>query len=131
MLEDASNSDIEPSQLLGLLLTRCKEKSVREIGQSLWKKMKEDKKLPVETALVIYNDSNLGRSTYTNQKRVLAAAGFDIFPASRQLRMKQFFVTPDTHPLPAPHNGVHFNYIDALKKTTSRIFETICLSSFN
>ena len=63
MLEDASNSDREPSQLWGLLLTRCKEKSVREIGQSLWKKTKEDKKLPVETALVIYNDSNLGRST--------------------------------------------------------------------
>ena len=53
MLEEASNSDIEPSQLLGLLLSICKEKSVREIGQSLWKKTKEDKKLPVETALLI------------------------------------------------------------------------------
>ena len=125
----ASKENVEPSQLLGFLLTRCPEKSSREIGQLLWKKtpMQPKLKLSVETALVPYTDCSLGRGTYPSQKRVLAAAGCDIFPAWRHLREKQQSITPPIFNLPPPHTGVYFNFIDAIRTTTSRILETMSL----
>lgn len=74
-------------------------------------------KLSVETALVPYVDCSLGRSTYTVQKRVLAAAGCDIFPAWRHLRAKQKMITPHVLYLQSPFRGVYFNFIDALQLT--------------
>ena len=79
----------------------------------------------METALVPFIDCSLGRSTYTSQKRVLAASGFNIFPAWRHLREKQESITPPINNLPPPHTGVYFNILEAIKTTTSRILETV------
>ena len=89
----------------------------------------KSKKIPVDTALVIYTDCNLGRNTYTTQKRVLAAAAHDIFPAWGHLREKQKGITPNVMQIPPTFAGIHFtgvyyNLIEALQCTISRVLET-------
>ena len=122
----ADEEHVTVPQLLGLLLTRTADKEARTIGQKLWCQGNSDEhKLSEETSLVIYNDSKLGRSTYTTQKMMMAAAGFNILPAWRHLRAKQASITPQLHQLPAPFTGVYANIIDAVRITVGRILESI------
>ena len=72
----AADEKVTSSQLMGLLLTRLSDQASKNYGNSLWEKSppgKNNDKLPVDTALVVYTDCNLRRNTYTTQKRVLAA----------------------------------------------------------
>ena len=82
-------------------------------------------KIPLTTALTIYSDSALGRETYTNQRKLLASAGFNIFPAWGKLREQQKEITPDALNLPSPHTGVYFPLIPAIKTTISRILPNV------
>ena len=130
----AAEEKVTSTQLMGLLLTRCSDQEAKKFGDSLWSKSlplcRNNEKLPVDTALVVYTDCNLGRNTYTTQKRLLAASGHDIFPAWRHLRSKQKQVTPMVVPVPLSvsgvyFTGVYFRLVDALTNTVSRIIETI------
>ena len=128
----AAEENVTSSQLMGLLLTRCPDQESRDFGNNLWSKSTHDtsEKLPVDTALVLYTDCNLGRNTYTTQKNVLKSAGHDILPAWIHLRTRQREVTPVVIPVPLCYtgvfwHGVYFNYVDALKSTIARVLQTI------
>ena len=128
----AAEENVTDSQLMGLLLTRCPDQKSRDFGNSLWNKSPQSssKKIPVDTALVLYTDCNLGRSSYTTEKNVLKEAGHDILPAWIHLRKRQRDVTPIVIPVPqsftgAFWHGVYFNYIEALKSTIKRVLQTI------
>lgn len=128
----AEEENVTTSQLMGLLLTRCPGQESKDFGNSLWNKStnKRNEKLPVDKALVIYTDCNLGRISYTTQKNILKVAGHDILPAWINLRTKQKEVTPMVMPVPQCYTGlfrtgVYFNYVDALKATIARVFQTI------
>ena len=79
----AAEENILVHQLLGLLLTHCGEQKITDTGKILWKNEQFENctKIPLNTALTIYADSALGRETYTNQRKLLAANGFNCFPA--------------------------------------------------
>ena len=135
----AQEENTTASELLGLLLTRCADKSIRNVGNSLWHTSQppsspthpHSNKINTNTALVIYTDCNLGRQSWTTQKRVLAADGHDILPAWKHLRNIQAQITPVAMPIPSSYlnspfgHGVYFNMIEALKSTLTRIIQTI------
>lgn len=65
-------------KLSSLLLTRCSEKYVADIGYDLWTGNYKAKtqKIPTETYLTVYNDCKLGSQTYTKQKIILVSKHF-------------------------------------------------------
>ena len=75
--------------------------------------------------LVVYNDSKLGRQTYTKQKKVLGSAGCGIFPSWHHLRKKQNEITTQVENLPLPFTGVYFSLSEVVKLTISRLLESI------
>ena len=123
----AAEESVEVYRLLGLLLTRCKDKQISDIGEMLWKKGSQDTttKLPIETALVMYTDCGLGRETYTNQKKLFASAGFNLLPSWNKLRQKQRDITPEPLDLQSPHTGVYFPLLPAVKITVKQIIESL------
>ena len=123
----ASDEGIELARVLGLFLTRCKTKSMQDIGNQIWLDgIKETpNQLPVQTSLTIYHDCNLGRQTYTQQRRIMSKTGVKVFPPWSHLRKMQSTITPVPVNLPAPYIGVHYPLSEAVKMTVSRIFKTI------
>ncbi|KAG1681465.1 repressor of the inhibitor of the protein kinase [Nymphon striatum] len=94
----AESENLEPSRLLGFLLTRCETKgSIHDIGIQIWQNtyIHKPKSLPFTTALAIYSDCSLGRLTYTKQKKILIAAGHQIFLPWSHLRKEQTDITPE------------------------------------
>ena len=73
----AEKEGITVSQILGLLLTRCTEKDVVEIGTSLWENNVKASNISIDKAIAIYTGSKLGRDTYTNQKKLLDFDGLE------------------------------------------------------
>ena len=124
----ANEENVEITRVLGLLLTLCGSKAVSDIGERLWNdKLSDDTKVPVVTSLAIYNDCNLGRQTYTKQRKILSATGFKILPSWRMLREQQELITPNMNDLPDPYVGVYYKLKDAVKITVSRILELECI----
>ena len=69
---------------------------LQTIDEKIWAGKLEsipDFKLPVETSLAVYTDCSLGRKTYTNQKKILDAAGQDI-PCLETFEAKASFYYP-------------------------------------
>ena len=60
----------------------------------------------MEPSLAVYIDCFPGRKTYTNQKKILYAAGHKSSPAWMHLHGKQDSVTPKLSLLPDPFIGV-------------------------
>ena len=79
------------------------------------------------TTLAIYCD--LGRGTYTNQRKMLSSAGFKIFPPWSLLREEQTCVTPPVHHLPEPFSGVYFMLAKSVSVTVSLILQLLPNSS--
>ena len=123
----AAEENILVHQLLGLLLTRCGEQKIIDTGDMLWKNEQFENctKIPLNTALTIYADSALGRETYTNQRKLLTANGFNFFPAWGKLRKKQREITPEAQQLPDPRTGVYFHLISAIKTTAAQIIPNL------
>ena len=70
--ELAKSEKVDVSKILGLLLVRCDDFKLEEIGRQIVegefnKRLSE---IPVLTALKIYSDCNLGKETYTKQRRI-------------------------------------------------------------
>ena len=123
----AEKEKVDLPRLLGLLLKRADSKAVRDIGDDLWKgrNSSPDEPLAVETLLALYTDSSLGRRTYTNQKKLVDAAGHKIFIPWKHLRLKMKEISPVCQHLNHPFTGVYFPLLDSIKITTSRILETL------
>lgn len=120
----AEEEEIEITCLLGFLLTRCTSEKESQIGKHIFEKKDVDRKdtiIPTITALTIYSDCNLGRETYTKQRRLLAAVGHPIFPAWRKLRTLQQEITPLIKYLSSPNHGVYFPFLQSLEMTMVRI----------
>ena len=120
----AEEEDIKVEELLGFLLSRCSGKEQQDVGKTLFNaEHVMEKTIPVITALTIYCDCNLGRLSYTKQRRLLAAVGFPIFPPWSRLRELQGSITPPVLTLPEPNHGVYFPMLKAVETTIVRVFE--------
>ena len=118
----AQQENISIYRLLGLLLTRCDEKGAKDLGETLWNNRNvEEKQVSLETSLTIYNDCSLGRSTYTNQRKLLKSSGFEILPPWSTLNIEQKSGTPNITQLPEPHIGIFSTPFDAVKVSAERI----------
>ena len=82
------------------------------------------KEIPIITALTIYCDCNLGKETYTKQRRILKNVGCPIFPSWQKVRDLQTAITPEIQALPPPYQGVYFPFLKALQITTARLLES-------
>ena len=93
----------------------------------LWKNEQFENctQIPLSTALKIYADNALGRETYTNERKLLAANGFNCFQAWGKLREKQREITREVQQLPDPHTGVYFPLISAIKTTAAQIIPNL------
>ena len=119
----AENENLDVGRLLGFLLTRCSSVDDRDVGKKVFAREKTtDSIIPIITALTIYCDCNLGRVTYSTQRRLLSAVGFPIFPSWDKLRKMQESITPPILSLPEPHQGVYFPFVSAVETTMVRIF---------
>ena len=129
----AAEEGVEISRILRLLLTRCDTKVAQTYGKLLWEAKSDSSSesnrsslfVPVETALAVYHDSNLGRKTYSNQRKILSAAGYKIFPPWYALRDEQRQITPPINIFSDPHVGVYFSLFEAMKVTAARIFSSL------
>ena len=121
----AEEEEIEIVRLLGFLLTRCSSERETQIGKNIFEKkdVNLNSTIPVITALTIYSDCQLGRETYTKQRRLLAAVGHPIFPAWRNLRNLQEEITPPIQYLSSPNHGVYFPFLKSLEMTMVRILD--------
>ena len=123
----AKDEDLPISRILGLMLTYCRQKKIKDIGEKLWKDSIDDdidSSLKMETALAIYNNCNLGRLTYSNMRKILGSGGFKIFPPWVKIRAKQADITPSVKQLPEQNfTGVYFQMCDAIKITVNRILQ--------
>ena len=99
-------------------------KNIAKIGNDLWDdniSYGVSARLPIDTAMTIMADSDLGRNTYTNQRKLLKSSGYDIFHPWRAIREHQYSFTPDIKPLKEPYTGVAFSFKDAMEITAKRI----------
>lgn len=123
----AQEENVEPSYIIGLLLTRCKAPSLKSVGRKIINGENVNpsvQEIPLITALTIFCDCNLGKDTYTKQRRLLKSVGCPIFPSWSKIRGLQSTITPEIQNLPAPHKGVYFPFLKAVEMTTVRLFET-------
>ena len=123
----ASKEYIKVSQLLGVLLTRCEAKDIQTLGSDLWEDNTKEQQLSVDITLAMYTDCNLGRESYTKQKKLLDSYGFHVLRPWKHLRNRQLTLTPAVKELPAPHNGVYFPLLEAVKITVERVLTTISI----
>ena len=91
---------VEVSRALGLLLKWCDTKVAQTYGKLLWEAKADSPSesnmsllVPIETALAVYHDSNPGRKTYCNQRKILSASGHKILPPWYALRDDQRQIT--------------------------------------
>lgn len=123
----AEEENVDPSVVLGLLLTRCNDHKLKALGRKIIDGESVDpevKEIPLITALTIYCDCNLGKDTYTKQRRLLKSIGCPIFPSWQKVRNLQASITPEIQNLPPPYQGIYFPFLKALEITTVRLFET-------
>ena len=74
----AKEENANPSFIIGLLLTRCKAPSLKAVGRKIVNSENINagvQEIPAITALTIYCDCNLGKETYTKQRRLLKSVG--------------------------------------------------------
>ena len=127
VVSQAEKEGVDPAVILGLLLTRYKDLPLKAVGRRIVNGEAvnaEVKEIPLITALTIYCDCNLGKETYTKQKRLLSSVGCPIFPPWSRVRELQQSITPEVQNLPAPYKGVYFPFLKAVEKTTVRLLET-------
>ena len=128
----AEKENVKPSQLLGILLTRCDSSAVTDIGEMLWEDdLTHSSKLPMDSTLALYTDCRLGRETYTKQKKLFEGSGLYVLPPWKNLRKKQNELTPDVKDLPSPHTGVYFDLVPAVKITVERILGNLVQDDVN
>ena len=128
----ADQEQLTNEEVLGFLLSKNENS---ETAQSYGKKLFQDDtdvtKLPITTAVTIYLDCNLGRTTYNKQRKLLAENGFDIFPKWTDINAYQKKITPKINHLEAPFEGVGVDFKPALKVTTQRLLEAANIHDCN
>ena len=77
--------------------------------------------------MAILVDCSLGRQTYTNLQKMLKQLGHNILPPWMDVRKVQTKISPEPEHLPAPHTGVHFNFLKSMQLTAGRIVEDIAV----
>ena len=125
----SEKENVKASQIIGLLLTRCVEKDVVDIGTSLWENNVKPPQVSIDKAIAIYTGSRLGRDTYTDQKKLLDSDGHYVLPPWKHIRKQQMDITPDFQELPAPHNGVYFPLLSAVTITFQRLLTHVTIES--
>ena len=125
--EFADNNDESPLRILALLLTRCNDRSASDFGEQVWSEDGEvrEEKISINAAIAILVNCSLGRQTYSNLWKILKEQGHNILPPWIDLREKQTKISPEPTPLPQPHTGVHFSFLNLMQLTAGRIMESI------
>ena len=126
-VQEVVEKGVKVSQILGLLLlTRCNDTVVCNMGKSSWEdNLNDSRTLPINSTLTLYTDCRLGRDTYMKERKLFKSSGFDILPPWISLSKKQSKITPTVLDLPLPHNGVFFPLIPAVKITMQRIIQNL------
>ena len=130
LMSSARDEGLTCDEVLGFLL-KCygNSKIAKSYSDNLFQSSLSDKtKLSITTALAVYLDCNLGRSTYNKQRKLLSVNGFDIFPSWHSINEYQKNITPPIHHFKAPLEGVRFDFLQAFEMTTKRLVE---ITNFN
>ena len=127
----AEENNETPLRIVALLLKKCKDKSARDFGDQIWAQPilkaapHKPKTLPIDAAVAIMVDCQLGRDTYTKLRKIVTQQGHDIFPPWIHIRKRQMEISPKPQLLPEPHEGVQMTYSESMKITAQRIMEDI------
>ena len=130
ILQKAKDVNITYEELLGVLLSFSRKKSIAEIGEEIWNSNEPSatNQVPIDTTLAIYSDCMLGKQTYTNMRKMLRANNCNAYAAWHVIREEQKKITPQIKTLPDPHIGVYFTMKDAVHMTVHRILQQESIS---
>lgn len=132
----AKSELVSPTKLLtrSLMKKYPTKKKTGKVAKSLFKSKKDGDsvKSPIsnEQASAIYEAGKLSQRSYTNIRLILKNAGHDILPTYNQLENYRKTLRPQISQLPDSHKGVQYDYPEAIKLTTQRIFATLPETSF-
>ena len=122
----AEQQKLTVEETLGFLLTwNGNSNTAQSYGKNLFQSDPESTKLPLATAVTVYLDCNLGRTTYNTQRKLLSANGFDIFPKWESINSYRKQITPKMSHLEFPFEGVCFDFLPAFEMTTKRLLEAV------
>ena len=121
----AAAEEVEVYRVCGYMLSLCTRSKYVELGKSIWDdKGNQSIHIPIPTAMTLYSDCDLGRQSYTKQRKLLTLTGNDILPPWYKIREEQQKLSPPVLNLPSPHVGVYYQFLPAVKITIQQILKT-------